>query len=155
MLLPALEHIPQLGVSLIFTLPPVLRGHFIATLLGHALQRPLRSGELDFLDGKWLLLKVSDAGLAVGISVENGRLVCRFDQQADVRMEADALTLAQMACKTVDPDTLFFRRKLSIRGDTDLGLQLKNLIDDIELDNLPLWARVPLQEFARRTLIAG
>ncbi len=151
MSLPAVERIPQLGASVVSTLTPPLRGHFIATVLGQVLQRPLQNGELAFLEGKWLLLKVSDAGLAACLSVDRGKLVCRFDQPADVRMEADAFTLAQLACKTVDPDTLFFRRKLSIRGDTDLGLQVKNLIDDIELGTLPLWARAPLQEFARIT----
>jgi predicted lipid carrier protein YhbT len=31
-----------------------------------------------------------------------------------------------------DPDTLFFNRQLSIEGDTELGLAIKNLLDGID-----------------------
>jgi predicted lipid carrier protein YhbT len=32
----------------------------------------------------------------------------------------------------VDPDTLFFSRRLTIEGDTELGLLLKNRLDALE-----------------------
>ena len=41
-----------------------------------------------------------------------------------------------MATRRVDPDTLFFERRLSIDGDTETGLRLKNLLDAVEL---PRW----------------
>ncbi|MCI2285515.1 SCP2 sterol-binding domain-containing protein [Colwellia sp. MSW7] len=36
-----------------------------------------------------------------------------------------------------DPDTLFFQRRLKIEGDTELGLEVKNLIDAIDIEQLP------------------
>ena len=36
----------------------------------------------------------------------------------------------------VDPDTLFFRRKLAIEGNTELGLTLKNFLDSQDPEQL-------------------
>ena len=42
-----------------------------------------------------------------------------------------------MICQQVDPDTLFFRRRLQLLGDTELGLECKNLLDRIGPERLP------------------
>jgi predicted lipid carrier protein YhbT len=36
-----------------------------------------------------------------------------------------------------DPDTLFFQRRLTIEGDTELGLEVKNILDALDHENLP------------------
>lgn len=38
----------------------------------------------------------------------------------------------QLAARQEDPDTLFFNRTLSIEGDTELGLIVKNMLDAME-----------------------
>ena len=38
-----------------------------------------------------------------------------------------------LAMRKEDPDTLFFSRRLSMQGDTELGLLLKNTLDSLEL----------------------
>ena len=38
----------------------------------------------------------------------------------------------QLALRNADPDTLFFERRLTISGDTDVGLIVKNALDRIE-----------------------
>ena len=43
-----------------------------------------------------------------------------------------------MLTRKEDPDTLFFQRRLSIQGDTGLGLSVKNFLDSIDWDSLPL-----------------
>ena len=45
--------------------------------------------------------------------------------------------LILVAGRKEDPDTLFFQRRLSIEGDTELGLEVKNLMDNIEFEQLP------------------
>ena len=39
----------------------------------------------------------------------------------------------RMARREEDPDTLFFSRRLSMEGDTELGLVVKNSLDALEL----------------------
>ena len=38
-----------------------------------------------------------------------------------------------LAQRKQDPDTLFFSRRLSMQGDTELGLVVKNALDALEL----------------------
>ena len=43
---------------------------------------------------------------------------------------------------------LFFQRRLVIEGDTELGLYVKNLMDAIELEQMPKPLRVMLLQLA-------
>jgi predicted lipid carrier protein YhbT len=58
-----------------------------------------------------------------------------------------------IAGRKEDPDTLFFQRRLSIEGDTELGLEVKNLMDSVDLDALPkpmLSALTHLADFVQK-----
>lgn len=54
-----------------------------------------------------------------------------------------------IAGRKEDPDTLFFQRRLSIQGDTELGLEVKNLLDNIDFDNMPDIAQQSIDRFSR------
>ena len=56
--------------------------------------------------------------------------------------------LLMIAARKQDPDTLFFQRRLVIEGDTELGLYVKNLMDAIELEQMPKALRVMLMQMA-------
>lgn len=70
--------------------------------------------------------------------------------QVDICFSGDMNCFILMAAKKADPDTLFFKRQLLITGDTELGLELKNLIDSIELDKLPKLFSFALLHYADR-----
>ncbi len=53
-----------------------------------------------------------------------------------------------IAAHKPDPDTLFFQRRLVIEGDTELGLYVKNLMDAIELEQMPKALRMMLLQLA-------
>ncbi len=53
-----------------------------------------------------------------------------------------------IAARKEDPDTLFFQRRLRIEGDTELGLEVKNLMDSIDLELLPAPVKFVLQQSA-------
>ncbi|SQC14658.1 lipid carrier protein [Klebsiella pneumoniae] len=81
-------------------------------------------------------------------SVVDGRLVVSQQADADVSFSADASDLLMIAARKQDPDTLFFQRRLVIEGDTELGLYVKNLMDAIELEQMPKALRVMLLQLA-------
>ena len=54
-------------------------------------------------------------------------------QISEVTLRTDQQSLLEMLHNEVDPDTLFFQRRLLITGNTELGLYLKNFIDSLEL----------------------
>ncbi|OWG00635.1 hypothetical protein B4U22_27045, partial [Klebsiella pneumoniae] len=100
------------------------------------------------LEGRWLSIHVRDIGLLWYTSVVDGRLVVSQQADADVSFSADASDLLMIAARKQDPDTLFFQRRLVIEGDTELGLYVKNLMDAIELEQMPKALRVMLLQLA-------
>ena len=55
----------------------------------------------------------------------------------DLAFRANLSAFLQLLARQEDPDTLFFNRELSIEGDTELGLVVKNMLDAIEWPTLP------------------
>ena len=117
-------------------------------ILGWQFRQALAEGELEFLEGRWLSIHVRDIGLLWYTSVVDGRLVVSQQADADVSFSADASDLLMIAARKQDPDTLFFQRRLVIEGDTELGLYVKNLMDAIELEQMPKALRVMLLQLA-------
>ena len=128
--------------------PFALKRQVLQQVLSWQFRQALNDGELDFLEGRWLSIEVRDIGLKWFTSVENERLIVSDAAQADVRFSADASDLLMIAARKQDPDTLFFQRRLVIEGDTELGLYVKNLMDAIELEQMPKALRVMLMQLA-------
>lgn len=102
----------------------------MALALNRAFDQPLRRGELDFLRCRWVRTRIADLDFEFSVTLTGRRLtVVSRRRSADVVFEAELLDLMAIVAGRVDPDTLFFRRKLSIGGDTELGLSLKNFLD--------------------------
>ncbi|HDG1689082.1 TPA: SCP2 domain-containing protein [Kluyvera georgiana] len=128
--------------------PFALKRQVLQQVLSWQFRQALNDGELDFLEGRWLSIEVRDIGLKWFTSVENERLIVSDAAEADVSFSADASDLLMIAARKQDPDTLFFQRRLVIEGDTELGLYVKNLMDAIELEQMPKALRVMLMQLA-------
>ena len=128
--------------------PFALKRQVLEQVLSWQFRQALAEGELEFLEGRWLSIHVRDIGLLWYTSVVDGRLVVSQQADADVSFIADASDLLMIAARKQDPDTLFFQRRLAIEGDTELGLYVKNLMDAIELEQMPKALRVMLLQLA-------
>jgi len=128
--------------------PFALKRQVLEQMLSWQFRQALEEGELAFLEGRWLSIEVRDIGLRWFTSVEDGRLIVSPCADADVSFSADASDLLMIAARKQDPDTLFFQRRLVIEGDTELGLYVKNLMDAIELDQIPKPLRLALMQMA-------
>ncbi|HEM8612385.1 TPA: SCP2 domain-containing protein [Citrobacter amalonaticus] len=128
--------------------PFALQRQVLQQVLSWQFRQVLADGELEFLEGRWLSITVRDIGLKWYTSVENDKLIVCEDAQADVSFSADASDLLMIAARKQDPDTLFFQRRLVIEGDTELGLYVKNLMDAIDLEQMPKALRVMLLQLA-------
>ncbi|HFR4346474.1 TPA: SCP2 domain-containing protein [Klebsiella pneumoniae] len=128
--------------------PFALKRQVLEQVLSWQFRQALAVGELEFLEGRWLSIHVRDIGLLWYTSVVDGRLVVSQQADADVSFSADASDLLMIAARKQDPDTLFFQRRLVIEGDTELGLYVKNLMDAIELEQMPKALRVMLLQLA-------
>lgn len=128
--------------------PFALQKQVLQQLLGWQFRHALAEGDLDFLEQRWLKVEVRDLGLRWFVTVREGVLLVSDEQQEDVSFSGDANDLILIAARKQDPDTLFFQRRLVIEGDTELGLYVKNLMDAIELENMPTPLRIGLQQLA-------
>ena len=131
-----LERLPARPPSLVF-----------ARLLNLALRPVIRRGELQSLFGKAIVIRVTDAGLRLGFTID----AQGFSSVAETALPALTISATLhdfylLANRLEDPDTLFFNRRLVVEGDTELALVTKNALDGLDLDSLPLLA--PLRWFA-------
>jgi O2-independent ubiquinone biosynthesis accessory factor UbiT len=119
--------------------------HFIQKIvvekaLNHTLSEQVEMGEFDFLQGNCLQLSVKDLNLDFYLSYDGKQLVLLPDNsQVDVHFSGNSQELILLASRMEDPDTFFFQRRLTIGGDTELGLYIKNIIDSVDYDSWPSW----------------
>jgi predicted lipid carrier protein YhbT len=95
--------------------------------------------------------------LKLGWCVTCDRQKLRIAEQAPVQVtiRGNWREFLLLASRQEDPDTLFFRRRLVIEGDTELGLAIKNLIDSLDPDMLPPWLWKLLQGAGLEVAQAG
>ncbi|WP_440873978.1 ubiquinone anaerobic biosynthesis accessory factor UbiT [Thalassotalea sp. PLHSN55] len=100
----------------------------------------MEDGDFEFLQDKWLRIHITDLDINWWLSFADDSLVMASPAQMvkeDVCFSASGDDLVLIAGRKQDPDTLFFQRRLKIEGDTELGLEVKNLIDAIDIEQLP------------------
>ncbi|MGM7448150.1 ubiquinone anaerobic biosynthesis accessory factor UbiT [Idiomarina sp. ST20R2A10] len=104
-------------------------------LLNRLFKEEILSGDLDFISEKVIEIKVKDIDLSLFLTLRGNQLKSlKNPDEADVQLSADGDALLLLIYGKVDPDTLFFNRKLMVKGNTELGLHLKNFLDTIEVN---------------------
>jgi predicted lipid carrier protein YhbT len=116
-------------------LPAKLHSQFLVTFLNRILKQQLMDGELEFVKNRNIRISVSDAGIMFNISLSRNRLIpVPADLNHDLIITAKTYDFLMLAARQDDPDTLVFQRRLTIQGDTELGLELKYFLDSLDLD---------------------
>lgn len=145
------------GVDL---LPSTMTRHSLQFTLNQFFKTDLQQGRLDFLRQRTVKVVVSDIQLEFIVTLNPQQmaprlLVVQATQDADILFRGNMDDLFLLVTQKVDPDTLFFRRKLMLIGDTELGLELKNYLDTIELrERLPASIYQLSDEIAEEVLLA-
>ncbi len=131
-------------------LPPGFRQRLAQELLSPRLLGQLPAERIRFLQGRTLAIQCQDMELRLVLTVENDR-ICVLDENlpADATVEANTLDLLLLASQLEDADTLFFHRRLRMTGDTALGLQARNLMDQLPIDQINPHLGLLLNHFSR------
>lgn len=142
--------LPKPVGDLLARLPAYPGSLMFVTALNLALAKKLAPDVTQLLHGKKLRLRVTDAQLTFDFEWLDGRFTaCQNRGVADLTISASAHDFVLLARRQEDPDTLFFSRRLSMEGDTELGLLVKNTIDGIELPVFNLDAFKPANVLER------
>ena len=134
-----------------FTIPSFTLPSFVATVGNKLPQWPhalalstglnavikmklLPDDSLELLEGRTFLIDVLDTGGRASFTFRGGlfRPLYKAIETPDLAFRANLSAFLQLAARQEDPDTLFFNRTLSIEGDTELGLIVKNMLDAME-----------------------
>lgn len=138
-------------------LPDSLHSRLLVTVLNTALGSAVVEGDLDFLKGRCVAIRIRDIGINFRLSLTGNRLVAgQRSGAADLTIEGELYDFLLLIDRQEDPDTLVFQRRLVVEGDTELGLQVKNFLDGLDGESsgwyappaailrkaLPLYARL-------------
>lgn len=142
--------IPKQVGKLLSLLPAYPGSLLFVTGLNLAFVKNLPTDVRDSLAGKKLRITISDAQLSFDFEwMHKSFSACRNMGAADLTISASAHDFLLLAQHQEDPDTLFFSRRLSMEGDTELGLLVKNTIDAIELPIFHIGQMSPENVLAR------
>jgi len=139
---------PRAVAPLLRMLPARAQHALLERAMARVLDVPLQDGTLDFMRGRRLAIEVSDLRLRWVLELEGDRLrVVDTEPEASVRGSATDLLL--LAGRLEDADTLFFQRALDLTGDTELGLTVRNLLERLPWESVPLGLRITFNQGAR------
>lgn len=111
--------------------PLAVKRHVVEPLLNRTFALPLAEGEFDALTGRRVTLAIDDLGIELTLGLESSRMVLS-EGPGEASIRGGWREFLCLATRREDPDSLFFQRRLSIEGDTELGLLVKNLLDGRE-----------------------
>jgi len=116
-------------------IPDRVHAHLLSHGFNHLLPGQSFSSQLQQLQGKRLWLTISDTGSTWRFRIQD----CRFQpdrlhSKPDIHISGKMNDFLLLATRKEDPDTLFFARQLSMEGNTEDGLYLKNMLDAVEFD---------------------
>jgi len=135
----------RLPLSLV---PRNVRDALAERVLSRALAASVDADDLSVVARRRLGIEVTDLDLRWVLELRDGRLH-RADGPAEAVVHGSATDLLLLSSRQEDADTLFFQRRLKLTGDVELGLTVRNLLDRLPWDTLPLGLRIPLHRIAR------
>lgn len=127
------------GLKLLGRLPEWPPAQALSLALNAALLAGLMARDaLEPLRGKTVTIELRDLGARVRLEYAAwGFRPCSRTEKTDLTIKAGVADFLALALRREDPDTLFFKRRLVMTGDTDLGLVVKNALDAIDWSRLP------------------
>ena len=137
-------------------MPFLLNAAFVEQLCNKAFQEQIEEGEFEFLESRVLQIEILDAELRIGLSFTKQKIRCvHFDTnscEADVTLSIDTPDAISLIQQEIDPDTLFFQRKLKINGDTNLAHHVKNTLDTLDPNIIPQFIQKIITEYKKKVL---
>jgi len=132
---------PNRLVTIACKMPIRLNQSLIDFTLNQVFKQLISDGDFDFLKQRLLQIHIEDAALWLSISHDKGHLkTSHFSHRtslADATLSLKTMDAILLIEQQIDPDTLFFQRRLKITGDTQMAHQAKNTIDRLDPEKIP------------------
>ncbi len=117
-------------------IPDAIHSRLLSHGFNHLMKGQCFRSKLEQLEGKRLWLTITDTGNTWRFHIQDGRfLPDQLQSVPEIHISGKLNHFLLLATRNEDPDTLFFARQLSMEGNTEDGLYLKNMIDAMEFDS--------------------
>jgi predicted lipid carrier protein YhbT len=142
---------PRLLSLPLAAIPGRVHSTAVVTVLNRVFANALQEGELDYLQDRTVRIHIQDMQLIFCITLQQGRLVAsRAKNMPDLSITGTLHAFLLLSARCEDTDTLFFQRRLRMEGDTELGLEVKNFLDGLDVDSL--WLPRQVSSLAQKAL---
>jgi predicted lipid carrier protein YhbT len=116
-------------------MPAAVQAAMLTLAVNHLLSGQSLRSRLRELDGKSVSVRVVDVPWLMHFHIQGEQVrAVNHTPVTDVTVSGELQSFLQLLGGREDPDTLFFHRKLSVEGDTETGVHVKNLLDALEYD---------------------
>jgi len=132
-----LQFLPRFIAATNHAVPFIFQRQCVLLAMQHVLKDAIADGDLGFLSGRHLRVCISDAGINWTIGFRHQHLTLSASGLADATIRGRLADFILLMGRKEDPDTLFFQRRLVLEGDTELGLEAKNVLDTLDMDAMP------------------
>ena len=125
------ELLTKTAIAPLKFIPGSLQCIGLGSFLAFELERdPSIRERLREIDGKTFMFEATDIDKRFYMSIKDGKVAVRpnYGGVPDVTMKGETAVLAGLMLNRVDPDTVFFSRKLQITGSTEVALWFKNIL---------------------------
>jgi predicted lipid carrier protein YhbT len=142
---------PARLVPLLSILPPVLLRQ-LGERLAEAVLRVASDWrtELTAFEGTPIAIEIIDLRHRLVLEFAEGGIRLRDAAMPALATVRGGITdLLLLVSRQEDADTLFFQRRLTLIGDVETGLRLRNVLDQLPWEQLPLGLRIVLHRGAR------
>lgn len=115
--------------------PAWMQGAGLGLFLAHVLENnPEFKERLEEIDDNFFLFESTDTGQKFYLYIKDKNITVKLHhkEEPDVVMKGEFSVLVGLLLSKVDPDNVFFSRKLQISGNTATALCFKNILDSIE-----------------------
>lgn len=125
------ESLTKAAITPLRFIPKSLQCIGLGSFLAFELERdPSVRERLREIEGKTFLFEATDIDKRFYMTIKDGKVTVRphYAGNPDVTMKGETAVLAGLMLNRIDPDTVFFSRKLQITGSTEVALWFKNIL---------------------------
>lgn len=129
------ENIINMASKPLKLVPAWMQGAGLGLFLAHVLENnPEFKERLEEIDDNYFLFESTDTGQKFYLYIKDKNITVKLHHkdEPDVVMKGEFSVLVGLLLSKVDPDNVFFSRRLQISGNTATALCFKNILDSIE-----------------------
>lgn len=132
---------PKKMAGIAVKVPNLINYPIIELLLNKLFAEQNSDKEFEFLTGNILQIELIDANLFIGLTYRSNKISCvHFENhptKATSTLSINVSDSIRLIKQEIDPDTLFFNRKLKISGETEFAHRVKNVVDTLDPSLIP------------------